>query len=238
MAQVNFDPLKYLSTLPTYDGDLKDLQTFINLIDRVHPILQTYDELSQTIFSDLIKSRLKGKAREIIEINCQAVSWQSIKAVLQNNFGDRLSCDDLFDLLRATTFKTTSLDFFDEIKNKLRRLNNKTVFLVGQEAASTVAQNNCRTALNVFKSKIPEPMKTILACRNPDTLEGAMNILFETGYAHLKEDNQQYFPQNRSEQRYSKPSSQNKQSVNQQNRQSKDNQHANLQNPENFNRQN
>ncbi|CAD7001169.1 unnamed protein product [Ceratitis capitata] len=44
MAQVNFDPLKYLSTLPTYDGDLRDLQTFINLNDRVHPILQTSEQ--------------------------------------------------------------------------------------------------------------------------------------------------------------------------------------------------
>ncbi|CAD7002152.1 unnamed protein product, partial [Ceratitis capitata] len=81
-------------------------------------------------------------------------------------------------------------------------------------------------------------MKTILACRNPDTLEGAMNILSEAGYAHLRVNNQQYFPQNRSEQRYSTPSPQNKQSVIQQNRQSNDKQHANLQNPENFNRQN
>ncbi|KNC25514.1 hypothetical protein FF38_01480 [Lucilia cuprina] len=40
-----------------------------------------------------------------------------------------------------------------------------------------------RTALNVFRAKIPEPMRTILACRNPQTLEEAMNILFTSGYA-------------------------------------------------------
>ncbi|XP_037928308.1 GATA zinc finger domain-containing protein 14-like [Teleopsis dalmanni] len=202
MAQIQFEPIKYLGNLPEFNGDNRDLQTFLNLIDRIHPILQTYDELSQGLFSDLIKSKLKGKAREIIEINCQATSWNDIKAVLQNNFGDRLSCDELFDSLRATTFKTTSLDFFDEIKSKLRRLNNKTLFVLGQElgAASTIAQNNSRTALNIFKSKIPEPMKTILACRNPNTLEGAMNILFEAGYAHLRIDNQQPFTRKKPEQ--------------------------------------
>ncbi|GBP06329.1 hypothetical protein EVAR_70291_1 [Eumeta japonica] len=63
----------------------------------------------------------------------------------------------------------------------------------GQEALNAVALNNSRTALNIFKSKIPEPMKTILACRNPTTLEDAMNILFEAGYAHLRVDTQQMF---------------------------------------------
>lgn len=132
MAQINFDPIKYLGNLPEFNGVNRDLQTFINLLDRIHPILQTHDELSQGLFSDIIKSKLKGKAREIIEINCHTVSWNDIKVDLQNNFGDRLSCDDLFDSLRATIFKTTSLDFYDEIKSKLRRLNNKTLFGLGQ----------------------------------------------------------------------------------------------------------
>lgn len=38
------------------------------------------------------------------------------------------------------------------------------------------------------KSEIAEPMKTILACRNPDTLETCMNILFEAGYAYISTD--------------------------------------------------
>lgn len=205
MAQINFDPLKYLGTLPEFNGDNRELQNFIKLIDRVHHILQTYDELSQGLFSDLIKNKLKGKAREIIDINFQATSWTDIKLVLQNNFGDRLSCDELFDSLRATTFKTTSLEFFEEIKNKLRRLNSKTLLILGQGqdqgTLNSVAQNNSRTALNVFKSKIPEPMKTILTCRNPGTLEEAMNILFEAGYAHLRVETKQNFNYNRNEQK-------------------------------------
>lgn len=68
---------------------------------------------------------------------------------------DRLSLDELFDSLRATSFKTTSLDFFDEIKNKFRRLNNKTLFALGQESgvANAAAQNNSRAVHNIFKAK-------------------------------------------------------------------------------------
>lgn len=183
------NPLKYLGNLPEFFGDSRDLQNFTSLIDRVHPELQNYDALSQEVFSDIIKSRLKGRAREIIEINCQAVSWTEIKQILQNNFGDRLSTEDLFDELRSTVFRTNSVEFYNEIKNKLRRLNNKTIIILGPgEAANTCARNNMRTALNVFKAKISDPMKTILACRNPPTLEAAMNILFESGYAYLDTD--------------------------------------------------
>lgn len=192
------NPLKYLNSLPDFYGDSKDLQTFTTLIDRIHPHLQTYDELSQQLFSDIIKSKLKGKARQTIEINCHATSWVQIKNVLQNNFGDRRTCDELFDELRATIFRTNTLEFYSEIKDRLHRLNNKMVVILGEtEAARQSTTNNMRTALNVFKNKIPEPMKTILFCRNPEDLEEAMDILFQAGYAHShNSNNQKYYTSN------------------------------------------
>lgn len=184
---VSINPLKYLNNLPEFNGDYRDLQTFINLIDRVHPILRAYDALSQQLFSDIIKSRLRGRARETIEINCQAQSWSDIKTILVNNFGDKHSVEELFDRLKGTTFKTNCVDFYNELKQSLRSLNNKTVTLVGPgPATNECARNNMKTALNVFKEKLPEPMKTILICRNPDTLEEAIEILFQSGHAYSR----------------------------------------------------
>ncbi|CAD7078647.1 unnamed protein product [Hermetia illucens] len=188
MAQrsVVIDPMKYLQKLPEFNGDPKELQTFIDLVDRVHPFLQTFDEASQLLFSDLIKSRLRGRAREAIEINCEAIAWIDIKNVLTNNFGDRKTCEQLYDELRAVTFKTHSADFYNEIKSKLRRLNNKILSILGLgDDISEVVANNKRSALNIFKSKIPEPMKIVLTCRNPSTLEDAMDIFFSSGYAYI-----------------------------------------------------
>ncbi|KAI8116018.1 hypothetical protein CVS40_11848 [Lucilia cuprina] len=188
---VRIDPLKYLNQIPEFSGDYRDLQTFINLIDRVYPILTVYDEPSQLLFSDIIKSRLTGKAREVIEINCQVQSWTDIKTVLHNNFGDRCGLEELFDKLKGTTFKTNSVEFYNEIKQRLRSLNNKTIMTIGSgPAANECARNNMKTALNVFKEKIPEPMRTILTCRNPQTLEVAMEILFQAGYAYVTSTNE------------------------------------------------
>lgn len=184
-ASVVLNPIKYLEKLPEFSGDKRDLYTFITLVDRIHPVLQQYDQTSQMFFSDLIKSRLKGKARETMEINFHVQSWTDIKDVLVNNFGERLSIEELFDKLRAVVFRTTTIDFYNEIREKLRSINNKISIQMGVNTESQrAAEGNTRAALLVFKAKIPEPMKTILACRNPSTLENAMEILFQAGYAN------------------------------------------------------
>ena len=108
-----------------------------------------------------------------------------MKNVLINNFGERHSIEELYDKLRSVVFKTSAVDFYDEIKDKLRNLNNKTAMVLGVNVESEqIAANNMLTALSIFKEKVPEPLRTILACRNPDTLEEAIEILFKSGYAY------------------------------------------------------
>lgn len=190
MAQpIQLDPIKYLNGLTQFNGNKNDLNTFIKLIDRIQPLLTTYDELSQLVFSDIIKSRTVGKAKEVLEINAHVRSWQEIKTVLENNFGEKKTCEELFDDLRSVTFNSNTIEFYNEIKYRLKLLNNKAAMVVGEgEGLNQVALNNQRSALHIFKGKMPEPMRTILACRNPSTLESAMDILFECGYDRMGRD--------------------------------------------------
>lgn len=43
---VQRDPIKYLSRLPEFNRDYRQLQKFTNLIDRVYEILAPYDDPS------------------------------------------------------------------------------------------------------------------------------------------------------------------------------------------------
>lgn len=107
-----------------------------------------------------------------------------------NNFGERQSLEELFDKLKSVTFKTNSVDFYNDIKTHLRSLNNKTIITLGTgPGTNECAKNNMKTALNIFREKLPEPLKTIITCRNPDTLEIAMDILFLSGYAYYTTSN-------------------------------------------------
>ena len=44
LLTLQIDPLKFINSLPEFSGDYKELQTFINLVDRVIPILERYDD--------------------------------------------------------------------------------------------------------------------------------------------------------------------------------------------------
>ena len=181
----SLDPFRFFERLPEFSGDKNELYSFISLVDRVNPLLGQYDEISQLLFFDLIKSKLKGKACEIVEINFHVDSWEGIKQILINNFGEKNSAEELYDRLRSVVFRTNVIDFYNEIKDRLRSLNNRSRIDLGNNLnAGQIVVNNMRTALNVFKSKMPEPMKTVLACRNPNSLENAMDILFSSGYAY------------------------------------------------------
>lgn len=181
---VTVDPIKYLSKLPVYNGSFSELYTFIDLVDRITQILETYDDLSKGIFLDIIKSKLSGPAKDISEINNHLTRWTELKETLINNFGDRLTDEQLYDKLRSVKFKTNAKNFYDEIITYLRRLNMKTRSLHQNEAGyNALIAANKRVALDVFKNKLIEPMRSIIICRNPNNIENAMKILYDTNYA-------------------------------------------------------
>lgn len=186
LSRVEIDPIKYLQKLPTYDGNFTDLYMFIDLIDRIGSVLETYDNMSQTIFLDIIKSKLLGTARDVSDINNHLTRWTELKEVLVNNFGDRLSVEQLYDKLRSIKFKTNAKNFYDEIITCLRRLNMKTRTVYQNEARyNELIIANKRTALDIFKNKLLEPMRSIIICRNPNNVENAMKIIFDSNYAYF-----------------------------------------------------
>lgn len=175
------DPLKYIEHLPEYSGRGDELFTFIELVENIIPLILKYNVDSQTILLNRIKSKLRGKAREVIEINNHVNIWSEMKSVLVNNFGDKKSALQIFDELRSVTFTSNSVYLYNQIKSILRRLNNK----VRDEPNSQLTIDaNIQTGLNIFKDKLPEPMRSILFSRNPVTLEEALDILYEGNYAY------------------------------------------------------
>ena len=191
---LSIDPLKFIEQLPNFDGKGEDLFTFLELVEDIIPLLLQYDTSSQNLLLNRIKSKLRGKAREIIEINNHIRTWSEIRSVLVNSFGDKKSSFQIFDELRAVTFNSNSVEMYNQIKNILRRLNNKSK---DQPNVEFSVQANNQTALNIFKDKLPEPMRSILFSRNPETLEKALDILVEGNYAYFNP-----FKNNRSEDKY------------------------------------
>lgn len=193
---LSIDPFKYIEHLPEFGGAQFDLQTFVDAIDELLPYMAQYDAASQKILLTCIKGKIKGKAKTIVEINNHVNTWEGLKEVLNNNFSDRKSSLQIYDELRSVIFKTNALDLYNEIQNILRRLNNKTKVEYSNNGieSSDAIQTNIQSALEIFKNKLAEPMKSILFSRNPSTFEESIRILSEGNYLNycpFKNDNQQ-----------------------------------------------
>lgn len=192
------DALKYLERQQPFDGRREDLPIFIANIEDIIPVLNQYDAAGQQMLINTIKSKITGKARTVIEINSHLNTWVLIKNLLITNFSSFKSIQTLQEELRAITFKSNTLDFYNEIMSKLSELNQKSK----QENSLMDIPINIMTGLKIFKSKINEPMRTILYARNPTTIENALNILSEGGYLYNREKtehtNKNYFePRNK-----------------------------------------
>lgn len=191
---LKLDPMNYIEKLPLFSGKTEELYTFLKLIDDITPLIIQYNQASQSILFNSIKSKFIGKAKEIIEINNHITSWDETKILLINNLGEQKSSLQIFDELRGIQFKTNPIDFYKNLMSILRRLNNKTkhecqILQMNERDINSRIENNITSALQIFKNKLPEPMHSVLYSRNPETLDAAMKILFEGNFAQYNLNN-------------------------------------------------
>ncbi|CAD7078683.1 unnamed protein product [Hermetia illucens] len=182
---ITLDPIKHASHLPIFDGCRDQLKSFTDMVDVMVPILQDYDTSSQIIVSNIIKSRIVGKAKQILDSSPHITKWEEIKKMLYANFSDQRNSSQLLNELRSTEFRGSIIDYINLIQKRLTNLNLK----VEQEQKFNfvrIIQDNQTIALEVLKNNMPEPVRTILFCRNPTSIENVIFILSETGHLYQK----------------------------------------------------
>lgn len=64
------DALRYLERQQPFDGRQEDLPIFIANIEDIIPVLNSYNAAGQTMLINTIKSKLIGRARQVVEIIC------------------------------------------------------------------------------------------------------------------------------------------------------------------------
>lgn len=181
---LTLDPLKYIEKLNSFDGRREDLYTFITNVDGITPTLNKYDDQSQTMCINILKSKLIGKAKRCIEIHSHLQTWKEIKELLIENFGGFKSSFQLYDELRQTPYKGNVTNFYNDIQRNLCELNQKTV----QEGKNDEIPHNTQTALNIFKERLPVHMRTVLFALKPSNLQAALHELSQAGFLNDKSE--------------------------------------------------
>ncbi|XP_055918445.1 GATA zinc finger domain-containing protein 4-like [Eupeodes corollae] len=191
--------LDLITKIPEFNGNTNCLVEFLDRVDSIAPILTTFDETTVRMLSGYIRDKIVGKARIELQKHGRIDDWSQLKEILKISFGERLSANKLLDQIRTTRVKTTIDDYYNSLNLLLSRINNLHLINNNRNDQSVISSNN-RIALDAFKNNLPEPTKSIILSRNPNTLIEAYKIIREINHqSHGPNGQSEYFrPVNRS----------------------------------------
>lgn len=172
----------YLELIPTFDGNPTKLSAFINACEKVIPLMAPGNESSRIAFTMLhIQTKLVGKAAALISAR-NYVTFPELKHILIGLFGDQRNEESLLSDLNILKQKPseTPHQFADRCIDirclLLSKLDCQAVNHLIKE--SKVEMYNAFT-LRAFITGVNPQLSHLLRCRNPKTIEEAIQIVIE-----------------------------------------------------------
>lgn len=182
-----------LNSIPTYDGNGDALLGFLERIDSMVPILDSFPVDFKILLMGNIKDKIVSNARRSLLINGNADTWPEIKKILIDNHGEKNSVDELIDKIRSCRCDSTIENFYKKLNTFLCRLNN-ALYFSDNKFTEINYESNGRIALNSFKYGLPEPVKSIIVSRNPKNLKEAYDIIKTNGYLNYNNQSNLFNP--------------------------------------------
>lgn len=179
---VQIIPKDLLELIPRFDGDQNILNLFIK---KCEYILRNFNgpsnPVQQTYLFHCLTSRLCGRAAALISEHDEISTWESLKPLLIQHFGDPRSEECVAIELENLKIKQgeTYLQFCNRIQQTRSALCSKVNLLTDAnlKAAKIIIYNNL--CLNVFLYNLPEDLLRIVRLKNCSTLEDALSVVME-----------------------------------------------------------
>lgn len=169
--------LNLIKEIPFFDGtDKNQLPDFIMQVEAIIPSMSPFEVNNRSILFGYLKNKCTGMTREVLHRHGNITGWEELKRVLLDNFGEKETSVELMDKLKTWSMNSTIEKYHFDINNIRNKLHNRCL-THGEEGFSTQEIN--RISLEVFKNHLPEPTKTMIFARNPETLEAAYRIILE-----------------------------------------------------------
>lgn len=179
-------PKETLSLIPKYDGDENLLNLFLSKCDYVVEGRSleeggVIDAAQELYLFHAVSSKLIGRAATLLSDHPNIKTYQQLKEILTQHFGDPRSEECIAIELETLKLKQgeTYIQFCHRIQNirsslfaKVNRLTDE-----GIKAAKMIVYNN--TALNVFLYNLPVDMIRIVRLKGCSVLENALSIVTE-----------------------------------------------------------
>ncbi|XP_055909559.1 probable serine/threonine-protein kinase clkA [Eupeodes corollae] len=177
--------LDLITKIPEFDGNSKNLVDFLDRVDCIIHTVESFEESAKVILVGYVKDKITGKARCQLQRHGRLTTWAEIKEVLKNNFGERMSIEKLIDSIRTARVSTTIEDYYNKINILLSRIYSVYLLANNANEMTQTIESNQRIALQAFKYNLPEPTKSIILSRNPNSLRDAFKIIQELNHQRL-----------------------------------------------------
>lgn len=182
MEQIRVIPRDLLCIIPKFEGEGGLLNLFIKKAQYVYSAFtDSTVSAQQTYVFHAITSRLSGKAATLLSEREDITSWDALRDVLIQHFGDPRSEECIAIELEQMKIKSgeSYIDFCHRIQQIRSTLFAKVNLLAdeGVKSAKMIVYNNM--SLNVFLYNLPEDLIRIVRLKQCGNLEIALSIVTE-----------------------------------------------------------
>lgn len=181
MENVNRIPMEILKIIPVFDGETRTLPLFIKKCEYILQSFQGGNVQNEYLFH-IITSRLSGDAANLVGERELIHTWEELKELLNQHFGDPRSEECL--AMELESLKRNRNESYVDFCHRIQQLRSSLFSKVSE----TIDDANLRTAkhhiynntsLNVFLYNLPAYLVRLVRLRNVTILEDALKIVLE-----------------------------------------------------------
>jgi hypothetical protein len=181
MEHITRVPQEFSNLIPTFNGDSRLLPLFIK---KSEYILRSYqgDALQNEYLYHVVTSRLSGEAANLVGERDSISTWEELKELLCQHFGDPRTEDCIaMELESCKIVKGESyLDFCHRLQHIRSVLFSKLFDTIQNDNLRLAKQEIYNyTTFNVFLYNLPPFLVRLVRIRGVNTLEEALKIVLE-----------------------------------------------------------
>lgn len=176
----SFDITVSLKVIPEFQGEPKNLNNFLNLIEFLYDDLKDSSE-KEKLIKFVLKTRLAEKVKNKLSIVEPPKDLASLKITLQNIFKtEKTPLKIQSELSRSIQGNRNIRDYATHVENLVAQLNSIQIAEQGEAHRVIISKLNDQIGLNAFKNGLQSAIKSTVFAATPKTLQEAVKIASET----------------------------------------------------------
>lgn len=174
----NFDMNQAIKMIPEFDGNSMELHRFLQIAN-IH--YKRVKEETLPDFLDVITSKLRGRAYNIISRYNSYDTWEELTAALEMHFSKLRSLQlvqtDIFPLSQG--YKEPICNYAERAEKLLDELNIVSTAKIASNVSDEIRKLNEATVLNSFTNGLKDPLRPIIRTARTDSLRKAVEMALE-----------------------------------------------------------